>query len=115
MQQGERAVVFVRGGVEEEALAVGSDVKFDHALAIGTLGGLESKEPDGMSDFDASRFFRDRDDAEFIAEIDEIEFLAITAPTRPLTALCGDLPQAVAGGKRNDEDLRAVRGRHGER
>jgi len=67
-----------------------------------------------MSDFYASRFFRDGDNAEFIAKIDEIEFLAIAAPAGPASALGGDLPHAVAGGKWNDKDLRAGRGGHGE-
>jgi hypothetical protein len=115
LEEGEGTNVFVSGGVEEETLAVGGDVEFDHALAIGARGRPESEERDRTAHFKASWFFGDRDGDDLVAETDEIEFLAIAAPARPPAALGGDLPHTVAGGKRNDKDLWAIRGGQGKR
>src|SRR5271165_6283007 len=82
LDQGQGADVFVGGNIEEEALAIGRDVVLDHALSVRARSGPEGEKRDGVADFDATSFLRDGSGTEFAPQAEEVQFLAVTAPTR---------------------------------
>jgi len=67
-----------------------------------------------MADFEAVSFFVDLDGIHRVANIDVIELLAIAAPTGPVSSIGGNLPHAVAAGKRNDKNFGPGRKKNSE-
>jgi hypothetical protein len=116
LQQGQGTVVFVVGYYQEEAFAVGADIVIDQAEAIDARRRSKGEERNPMADFEALPFFADLDGIHGVVHVDVIELHAIAAPTGPVSSIGGNLPHAVAAGKRNDKNLGPGRekNRHGD-
>jgi len=74
----------------------------------------EREESDRMADLDAVALLVNIDGHHFVAHGNEIELLAIAAPTGPMSAICGSLPHAISGREWNDKNLRSPVRQHGE-
>src|SRR5258708_44697 len=67
-----------------------------------------------MADLDTVALFVDVDGHHFVAHGNEIELLAIAAPTGPASAIRGSLPHTISRREGNDKILRSPVRQHGE-